>query len=122
MAMTKILRALHTALNVTDLVAAEQFYATALGLTPVNRDLNFAGTWYQIGDFQLHLIVQPIVPPIQDPEKWGRNRHLAFSVADVNAVAAHLEQLQLPFQRSTSGRPALFVHDPDGNVIELGEV
>jgi glyoxylase I family protein len=120
--MIKLLRALHTAFNVTDLTAAERFYEMALGLEPIDRDLNFAGTWYQIGDFQLHLIVQPIVPPLQNQEKWGRNRHLAFSVADVNIVAAHLEQIPWPFQRSTSGRPALFVQDPDGNVIELGEV
>jgi glyoxylase I family protein len=129
----QIQRFLHASLNVTDLAQSDHFYQSVLGFKPnPDRNLNFAGSWYQIGDFQLHLIVVPSVPPIGQPPigqspivleaKWGRNRHLAFAVASVAAVKARLEQYDWAFQLSSSGRPAVFVCDPDNNVIELGEV
>jgi glyoxylase I family protein len=118
-----IQRFLHTSLNVTDLDRAVQFYETVLGLVPAgDRSLNFPGLWYQIGDYQLHLIVQPEVSPILDEARWGRNRHVAFAIDDVAAFQARLEAISYPFRASMSGRPAIFVRDPDGNVIELGEV
>ncbi len=114
---------LHATLNVTDLARSDHFYQTVLGFEP-NRDrpLNFAGSWYQIGEFQLHLIVVPQMSPIALGEKWGRNRHLAFAVASVAVVKARLEHHGWAFQLSSSGRPAVFVCDPDDNVIELGEL
>jgi glyoxylase I family protein len=117
-----IQRFLHTALNVTDLAKASYFYEQVLGLERADRDLNFAGTWYQIGDVQLHLIVTPTVPPIGVEDKWGRNRHLAFAIASVDAMQQRLAAHGWAFQMSSSGRRALFVCDPDDNVIELGEV
>ncbi|NJN49290.1 MAG: glyoxalase [Alkalinema sp. RL_2_19] len=118
----QILRFLHSAINVTDLAKAEHFYTVILGLQPAPRDLKFPGIWYQIGDSQLHLLVAPENPPSQNHDRWGRNRHLAFAVADVAAVKQHLTTLHYPFQVSGSGRPAIFVRDPDDNVIELGEI
>ena len=47
---------LHAAINVSNLAAAEHFYGTVLGLTKVERTLKFAGTWYQLGPIQIHLI------------------------------------------------------------------
>ncbi len=113
---------LHTALNVTDLVKTEHFYSEILGLTQVDRDLKFPGLWYAIGPYQLHLIVAPENPASPNWERWGRNRHLAFSVLDIAAVKARLAAMGQDFQVSASGRPAVFVRDPDDNVIELGEL
>jgi glyoxylase I family protein len=118
----QIQRFLHTALNVTDLAKAETFYGDVLGLEKVSRDLKFAGAWYQVGDYQIHLIVAAAVESSVVQEKWGRNRHLAFAVESVAAVKQRLEQAGYEFQMSASGRPALFVRDPDDNIIELGEV
>ncbi|HIK43708.1 MAG TPA: glyoxalase, partial [Leptolyngbyaceae cyanobacterium M65_K2018_010] len=55
--MMAIQAPLHIALNVSDLVRAEVFYGQVLGLTPVERPLAFPGIWYQVGDFQIHLIL-----------------------------------------------------------------
>jgi glyoxylase I family protein len=118
----QIQRFLHTALNVTNLAQSEHFYRNILGLKQVDRDLKFPGAWYQIGDYQLHLIVIDTLPVTGLQEKWGRNRHLAFAVSSVASVQQQLEQHDWPFQMSASGRPALFVRDPDDNVIELGEI
>lgn len=114
---------LHVAINVSDLGAAEQFYGTVLGLPKVERTLKFAGAWYQLGSFQIHLIVaeRPYQRLTAD-EKWGRWPHLACAIADLAAVKQRLIQAQVPIQVSASGRAALFVQDPDGNIIELTQV
>jgi glyoxylase I family protein len=113
---------LHIALNVTDLAKAEHFYSEILGMTQADRPLDFPGIWYQIGPYQLHLIVAPANQPSPNHDRWGRNRHLAFAVADVAAVKQRLKAAGQAFQVSGSGRPAVFVRDPDDNVIELGEI
>lgn len=113
---------LHAALLVSDLEQARHFYERILGLHRVDRPLKFPGVWYQIGPVQLHLIIAAN-PNTQlvNPEKWGRNRHLAFAVADLEGMKTRLAAEDYPFQNSASGRAALFVQDPDGNVIELSQ-
>jgi glyoxylase I family protein len=114
---------LHAAVLVSNLEKAEHFYGTVLGLPKVDRVLKFPGVWYQLGAFQLHLIVdEQFSTQPRNPEKWGRDRHLAFAVDDLQATQAQLTALGYPFQRSASGRPALFVQDPDGNIVELSQL
>ncbi|MBE9118021.1 VOC family protein [Lusitaniella coriacea LEGE 07157] len=116
----EIQQCLHTTILTRDLAKAEHFYGEVLGLTPVERTPKFPGTWYQVGDYQIHLIVDPhFTAPLHHAQKWGRNPHIAFCVADINRAIATLTQHNFPFQMSASGRPALFVRDPDGNVLEL---
>ncbi len=113
---------LHASLLVTDLDTAQKFYETILGLKQTDRNLSFAGQWYQIGPIQLHLIVVP--ERIEDrvnQDRWGRNRHLAFAVEDLDVIKQRLQTLNYAFQASSSGRAALFVPDPDGNLIELAQ-
>ncbi len=119
----QITKCLHTALLVADLAQAEHFYGTVLGLPKAERPLNFPGAWYQVKDYQIHLIVAESVPTdLVNSEKLGRNRHLAFSVSDLADAKDKLLAHGCSIQMSASGRPALFTQDPDGNVIELGEV
>jgi glyoxylase I family protein len=117
----QITKFLHAALLVSDLEQAEYFYGKVLGLTKVDRILKFPGAWYQVNDFQIHLISASASSELRNAEKWGRNQHLAFSVADLNVAKEELLVGGYDFQMSASGRSALFVQDPDGNVIELGE-
>ncbi|PSB23660.1 glyoxalase [Stenomitos frigidus ULC18] len=119
----KITRCLHTALLVSDLERSEQFYGSVLGLEKVDRVLRFPGAWYEVAGFQIHLIVaDAFTIELNNPEKWGRNQHIAFSVANLDAAKEQLLAHNCPTQVSASGRAALFTQDPDGNVIELGEV
>lgn len=120
--MIAIQTPLHVALNVSDLARAEAFYGDLLGLEKVARPLNFPGTWYQVGHFQLHLIVAEAWQPAPHCPKWGRNAHIAFAVGDLAAAKTALTQANCPIQTSASGRAALFTQDPDGNIIELTQV
>jgi len=112
---------LHAALLVSDLSRAEAFYGGLLGLTKIERSLKFPGLWYQLGDSQLHLIASDALPTGANHTKWGRRPHLALAIANLDAAVAQLTAAQYPLQMSASGRRALFVQDPDGNVIELTE-
>lgn len=116
------MKSLHAALLVSNLEKAENFYGEILKLPKAERSRNFPGTWYEVGDFQIHLIVSSdIIPDLVNLEKLGRNRHLAFSVANLDDAKAQLLANNCPIQMSASGRAALFTKDPDGNIIELSQ-
>lgn len=119
----KITRYLHTAILVSDLARSAEFYGNLLGLSQSERHkFKFPGIWYELGDYQIHLILTPNldrINPIDD--KWGRNPHLALAVDDLAALKAKLAASGYPIQMSASGRAALFTRDPDGNMIEIGQ-
>lgn len=118
----QVIQFLHAALLVSNLEQAQRFYEHILGLERVDRPLKFPGVWYQIGPVQLHLMTAADPhAELVNPEKWGRNRHLAFAVTDLEGMKTRLSTENYPFQLSASGRAALFVQDPDGNVIELSQ-
>ncbi|KGF73958.1 glyoxalase [Neosynechococcus sphagnicola sy1] len=118
----QITHCLHAALLVSDLEQSTHFYGSILGLPQVDRALKFPGVWYQVGSFQIHLIAAATVPSDRiNEDKWGRNRHIAFSVANVQAAQDCLLAHGCPIQTSASGRAALFTQDPDGNMIELSQ-
>jgi glyoxylase I family protein len=122
----KITRYLHTAILVSDLAKAERFYGNVLGLSKIDRVLKYPGAWYELGPIQVHLIVDETLnanqsPELQNPEKWGRNPHLALAVENLETAKATLIAAGYELQLSASGRPALFTQDPDGNVVELTE-
>jgi glyoxylase I family protein len=117
----QITQSLHTAILVTDLERSEHFYGKVLGLSKIDRSLKYPGVWYQVGDYQIHLIVATTVPTDNPNDKWGRNPHVAFSVADLDAAKQELLNQNYSIQTSASGRAALFTQDPDGNIIELSQ-
>ena len=118
-----ITHCLHTAILVSDLAKAEEFYSNILGLSPAtNRTPKFPGTWYQIGNHQIHLIVREgYSGKLYNEEKWGRNPHLALAVDNLELAKTALKDRGYPIQLSASGRVALFTKDPDGNIIELSQ-
>ncbi|MGD1867132.1 MAG: VOC family protein [Phormidesmis sp.] len=120
--MVDILYPLHVAVQVSDLEKSDEFYSHIIGLTKVDRQLSFPGSWYQIGDFQLHLIVSEWAMNPTREDKWGRHPHLTFAINNLAAIKQSLGEQGIVFQMSSSGRAALFVKDPDGNVVELLEV
>lgn len=119
----QIQQCLHAAVLVADLERAEKFYSDILGLEKIDRDLNYPGIWYRVGDYQIHLMVdEQAKTELCNSKKWGRNPHLALGVADLKGAIAILSEHHYPFQMSSSGRSSLFVRDPDGNVLELSQV
>jgi catechol 2,3-dioxygenase-like lactoylglutathione lyase family enzyme len=120
MAVTQFM---HAAILVTDLEKSAFFYGTILGIPQVERNLKFPGIWYQIGNFQIHLITtSSLITDEVDGDKWGRNRHLAFAVTNLEESKKQLLSHNYPIQKSASGRPALFTKDPDHNIIELSQL
>jgi catechol-2,3-dioxygenase len=117
----QITQSLHTAILITDLERSEYFYSKVLGLSKIDRTLKYPGAWYQVGNYQLHLIVASTTPTDNQNEKWGRNPHIAFAVADLEIAKQELLNHNYPIQASASGRPAIFTKDPDGNVIEMSQ-
>jgi catechol 2,3-dioxygenase-like lactoylglutathione lyase family enzyme len=118
----QIIKCLHTAILVSDLEKAEHFYSNVLGLSKIDRTLKYPGAWYQIGDYQIHLIVHPnLSTTLPNAEKWGRNPHFAVAVDNLGEAIARLQSQGYPIQMSASGRAACFTKDPDGNIIEIGQ-
>jgi len=117
---------LHITWIVSNLEHARQFYEGVLGLRPDESrpDLGFSGVWYMLeSGQQIHLMELPNPDPvIGRPVHGGRDRHVALAVDDIEGIAVVLEGAGIQFTRSQSGRPALFVRDPDGNTFELVEV
>ena len=115
----------HVSLIVADTARALEFYQGVLGLmvSDARPDMSFSGAWLELGGQQLHLLELPNPDPaLGRPEYVGRDRHLALSVEDVDALAATLQQARVAYRRSGSGRAALFCRDPDGNGLEFVQV
>lgn len=123
--MAKVHAILHITWLVSNLEHARQFYEDVLGLRldESRPDLGFTGVWYTLGSGQqIHLMELTNPDPANGrPVHGGRDRHVALAVDDVEGIAVALEGAGVPFTRSRSGRPALFVRDPDGNTFELVE-
>lgn len=119
----QIMQCLHTAILVSNLEKAEHFYSNILGLVKVDRNLNYPGIWYNVGNYQLHLMVNPNYKnTLLNTEKWGRNPHIAVAVNSFSDAIARLQSQGLPLQMSSSGRAACFTKDPDNNVIEISQL
>lgn len=115
----------HAALNTRDVAKAVAFYREVLGFHEVPRpNFSFAGSWlYRDGlGMVLHLIHDAsITPPYERIE--SRKNHLAFR-ADVDTARERLREHGIQFVERVlpdHGYRQLFFHDPDGNVVELGE-
>lgn len=119
------LRFNHAALNTRDVERAVTFYRDVLGFREVPRPgFSFHGSWlYRDGlGMVLHLIHDADLSPPRERIE-SRKSHLAFR-ADVDAARMVLRQNGVEFIERTlpdHGYRQLFFHDPDGNVIELGE-
>lgn len=117
---------LHATILVADLGKARKFYEHILGFSasPKRPAMSFDGVWYDIGpDQQLHLMQLPSPETgLQRPVHGGRDRHIAFAIDDLAALAQRLEAADIKYNMSKTGRRALFCRDPDDNALEFIEV
>ena len=112
----RIKRLDHASVRIADLARSREFYEGLLGLPTAPRpDLGFPGEWYDVGGSQLHLIGGALAFEGIDPTA----RHLAFEVESVAEVKRALEARGVPYL--AFGETQIWVHDPDGNVVELCE-
>ena len=115
----------HVAIIVSDLLKAKQVYGDILGLEQdIRPDLNFEGVFYSLGSGQqLHIMLldNPDAKSIK-PVHGGRYRHFALSVSKLDVIKVKLQQNDISYTQSKSGRAAIFFYDFDGNAIELVQV
>ena len=107
----------HCSVLITDLAKARAFYAGVLGLKeiPKPKTFDFVALWFDLGNGQtLHLLQKP-EPDTRSP------RHFALRVPDAKVAREHCRRHGVAVQE-TGPIPhcdRFFVHDPDGNRIEL---
>ncbi len=114
----------HVSIVVADTATALEFYSGVLGLAVASArpDLGYPGVWLDIGSQQIHLLEVDNVDPVTGrPAYVGRDRHIAFNLDNIEALAQQLARSNIDYNRSRSGRKALFCRDPDGNGLEFVE-
>ncbi len=120
----------HIAIICADYDRAKHFYVDILGLRVLRETYRADRQSYkldlQLGDrTQIELFSFPNPPPrVNRPEACGL-RHLAFAVADLDAIVADLNAKGVatePIRRDDlTGKRFTFFPDPDGLPLELYE-
>ena len=107
----------HLTYAVTDKERALRFWEDVLGVKqiPIQVDRDYI-IWLQLpSGTMVHLIEDPDAPSMP-------SHHGAFEVDDIEAAARELEANGVetsPISVRDDGQRALFIHDPDGNRIEI---
>lgn len=120
-----LLKLHHVSLIVEDLNIALAFYEELIGLEvdESRPDLGYPGAWLTLpNEQQIHLMqLDDPDKNSERPEHGGRDHHIAFMVSSIDKIASSLDDLEMPYTKSRSGRKALFCRDPDGNALEFIE-
>jgi len=112
----------HVAIIVSDLEASALFYESLLGLARDKRpDLGFPGLFYSLGGGQqLHLMqIENPYDGCDQPTHGGRDHHFALATQDLDSLLSRLNEAEVTYTKSRSGRAAVFFRDLDGNAIEV---
>lgn len=120
----------HVAIIASDYARSRRFYHEVLGLPIIAETLREARQSWKLDlalpdGSQLELFSFPAPPPrASRPEACGL-RHLAFRVADLERVIAHLQghgiEVEAVRVDELTGRGFTFFADPDGLPLELYE-
>ncbi|EWM26975.1 glyoxalase bleomycin resistance protein dioxygenase [Nannochloropsis gaditana] len=116
----------HAGILVSDTQSSMRFYLDVLGFEDDTHlrpsTLPFPGAFVRGGAQQIHLMELPNPDPTRGrPEHGGRDRHVAFTVDNIDPLMARLTEEGVPFTMSKSGRRAVFCRDLDGNALEFME-
>jgi len=112
----------HVAIIVGDLEVSALFYEGLLGLERDHRpDLGFPGLFYSLSNGQqLHLMqIENPYDGYDQPVHGGRDHHFALATHDLDSLLSRLDEAEVTYTKSRSGRAAVFFRDPDGNAIEV---
>lgn len=115
----------HASLIVSNLEQSSWFYCTVLGLEidPNRPKMSGEGLWLSINENQqIHLLLtDDPYQSVKRPEHAGLDRHLALKAIDFEKMKMRLDDYDISYKSSLSGRKALFCHDPDKNTLEIME-
>lgn len=121
----------HVAVICTDYERSKHFYTQVLGLAVVRETLRAERSSYKLdlavpGGGQVELFSFPDPPQRPTRPEAAGLRHLAFSVADLDAAVAALGAQGVAVEPvrvdETTGQRFTFFADPDGLPLELYEV
>jgi catechol 2,3-dioxygenase-like lactoylglutathione lyase family enzyme len=91
------------------------WYSDVLGLTRIEKNPGAkpGGGWFQVGDHQVHLLIDPHNPP--------KNAHFCLRVSDFESFVENLRTngCHIEQARQVPGRRRCFTRDPAGNSIEV---
>ena len=106
----------HSSVIITNVERSRRFYRDVLGLTEINkpRTFDFVVLWFQLGDTQVHLLLQERADSISP-------RHFALRVRDVAKARTYFRERGIAIEETTPipGADRFFIADPDGNRIEI---
>jgi glyoxylase I family protein len=69
----------------------------------------YSGAFVKAGEQQIHLMELPNPDPTSGrPQHGGRDRHLAFTIADIEPLIDRLKEKDVAYTMSMSGRRAVF--------------
>ena len=104
----------HSNVETSDVARSQQWYARVFGAEWTEDGPRFL----KLGNTELHLHVEP------NPQPHPTN-HFAIEVEDWDAWLANLQKEGIDFapgrapKLNAGGKLAGFLHDPDGNIIEV---
>jgi catechol 2,3-dioxygenase-like lactoylglutathione lyase family enzyme len=106
----------HVSVLITDLERCRRFYRDIVGLKPIHkpRTFDFEVLWFDLGDQHLHCL-------LKDKPDTKSARHFALRVDDVGKAREYFKGLGMEVMETTEipGADRFFIHDPDGNRIEV---
>jgi catechol 2,3-dioxygenase-like lactoylglutathione lyase family enzyme len=106
----------HCSVIITDVERSRRFYRDVLGLKEINkpRTFDFVVLWFDLGNMHIHLLLK------EEPDTISP-RHFALRVADAAKARAYFHEQGLAIRETTviPGADRFFIHDPDGNRIEI---
>lgn len=116
----------HCGVLVSDVDKSKKFYMTVFGFSDDSflrpATLPYPGAFLRVGNDQIHLMGLPNPDPTSGrPDHGGRDRHIAFTVNNIDTIVGKLKEKDIKYTLSMSGRRALFCRDPDGNAFEFVE-
>jgi catechol 2,3-dioxygenase-like lactoylglutathione lyase family enzyme len=115
----------HVTIKTQDLEATNRFYTEVLGMTFADRPpFGFPGTWFNIGNTQIHILAGKagLDADGRSPHGSAAVDHIALFARDFATMKRSIvdhgldwRQLSIP----TANLWQIFVHDPNGVLIEL---
>lgn len=115
----------HAAIKTQNLAATNRFYTEVLGMQLVARPpMTFPGSWLSMGETLIHVLAGPncLNRDGSTPHGGGALDHIAVGAVGFDEFRRKLIEHQLDWRQNAlpeAGLWQLFVHDPNGIMIEL---